>query len=148
MSYAAPTAQARETVSAYIRFFENLSPQTVTDLKPLTISGFRFVDPFNDVSGQDKAIALLRKMFRDVEAPRFVVTDTFWQGDNAVLRWRFTAKQRFLGELDFTGLSELKLNPEGSIVSQTDYWDANQHFLAQIPLIGFLIRAINRRAAL
>lgn len=124
--------------------FETLTPQTLPTLAALYAEDARFRDPFNRVQGRAAITAIFRHMFTQVETPRFVVTEQIAEGTQAFLVWEF----HFLrgGEpLCIHGGSHLKFNADGLVAEHRDYWDAAEELYARLPLIGPLMRWLQRR---
>ncbi|MFH1806152.1 MAG: nuclear transport factor 2 family protein [Pseudomonadota bacterium] len=136
----------RQTAEKYAACFTHLRPETVADLRDVTTSDIRFTDPFTQITGQDDLCAYLGKMFVEAENPRFIVTHIALDRDLAFLRWQFSARIPVLGDWQFTGMSEIGFNDDGSkVTSHIDHWDASQVFYARIPVLGWFIRRLARR---
>ena len=140
--------RAKETVAAYRRFFETVTPDKVDDVRPLISEDARFVDPFNDVTGCDLFVGVIARMFEDLDDPRFEMLGEFWSADACILEWRMTARQRHLGHWEVEGLSELRFDPHGRITLHRDYWDSGTQFYGRLPLLRHVIAFIRRKAAL
>lgn len=139
-----------ERIDAYIRYFESLSPETVADLTALAAPDIRFRDPFNDVRGVGKMIAIMGDMFETADDPRFVVTDHAVSGERLYLRWEFRFRPRALRSREdwlIEGMSEIGFDEEGRVCLHLDHWDAGAQFYARLPLLGTLIRFVRRRLA-
>ncbi len=138
----------RHLLAAYAAYFENLAPDNVDQLSELVTDDFTFQDPFTTLQGPRDVIAYLAKAFTDAENPRFVVTHRALDGDMGFLRWRFSAKVPVIGDWEFTGMSEVTFNEQGSLLaSHIDHWDAGQNFYAKLPILGWIIRRLARRVA-
>lgn len=127
------------------RFYETLSPQTLSTLDTVYSAQARFIDPFNDVRGIRAIDAIFRHMFEVAEAPRFHVGSRFANGRAAVLGWRF---ELGIGgrPVAIDGLSELHFDGDGRIALHRDYWDAAALY-DRLPWIGALTRPLRRRLA-
>jgi len=135
-------------VDAYIHFFETLQPDTVGRLDDLATPDVHFQDPFNDVHDRDRFKRALARMFEDVEAPRFRVTDRAVGGDGVYLRWTFTFRAKGKrATWAIEGMSALRFNPDGRVSQHIDHWDAAGQFYEHLPGIGLLLRVIKRRLA-
>ena len=141
-----PNMDHEEVARLYARYFENLEPGNVDDIHPLISDDIHFVDPFNDIVGRDKVIRVVEKMFEDVKNPRFEILDLAWSNGLCLMRWDFSCHQRFLGSWKVRGITELAFDDQGRVCSHIDYWDAARHFFSRIPIIGFLIGQVVRRA--
>ena len=86
----------------------------------------RFKDPFNEVSGVPAIRAIFAGMFRQVDGPRFVITRTLCQGDDAFLAWDFVFC--FRGEpgreRTIRGATHIQFAADGRVALHRDYWDA------------------------
>jgi hypothetical protein len=138
----------RHLLAAYGAYFENLSPGTVNELSGMVTDDFKFTDPFTTLHGPDKVCAYLAKTFTETEHPNFVVTHEAVDDDLGFLRWQFSAKVPVIGQWEFTGMTEVSFNEDGSLLaSHIDYWDSGQHFYARLPILGWIIRRLARRVA-
>lgn len=136
----------QDPFTAYIRFFETLTPKTLAGLDALVAADIRFRDPFNDIVGAAAMRRVFEDMFARFDEARFVVTDRADSADRCYIRWRFTARDRGR-EWTIDGVSEIAADGGGRIVSHVDHWDAASQVYEKLPLVGALVRAIRRRAA-
>ena len=130
----------------YIRYYETLSRGSAGELRNLAAPDMRFADPFNDLSGVDRIVAMLERMFDDLDAPRFTVTDRALSGSVWYLRWRFTARLRGrAAPWIVEGMTEVHYDAAGRITAHLDHWDSGTQFYAKLPVIGWLIGLVRRR---
>jgi ketosteroid isomerase-like protein len=131
---------------ALIDWFENLTPQSVGRLGDVYADDAEFKDPFNEVRGIAAITRIFEHMFVQVEAPRFVVTGRFSGDDGAMLLWEFHFRTRGLGAqaLCVRGSSHLRFDATGKVVLHRDYWDAAEELYARLPLLGALMRGLQR----
>jgi ketosteroid isomerase-like protein len=129
-------------------YFETLSPAAVEDLGKFYSPDARFKDPFNDVSGVPAIQAIFRGMYRRVDHPRFVVTRTICEGDDAFLAWDFlfSFKGNTSREQTIRGATHIHFAADGRVVLHRDYWDAAEELYEKLPVLGSLMRWIKRRA--
>lgn len=132
------------TLAAYCRLFEELTPVRLAELRVLCTPDIRFVDPFNDIVGVDRYIALLEHMFRTVEAPGFTVLDQAVGARSGFVRWHFAG--RFRGRaVTLDGVAEIAFDPPGTrIAAHIDHWDAAAQVYARLPVVGAGTRALRR----
>lgn len=126
--------------------FEALRPDTLPDLLALYDEAARFKDPFNDVRGHAAMRAIFRHMFDTLEAPRFRVLSAVTEGARAVLTWDFTF-QRQGGLLTIHGASVIDYGLDDRVTQHRDYWDPCEELLGKLPLLGGLVRWLQRRLA-
>jgi len=135
-----------EAVRSYIRYYDDLRPETVDGIDALVAPDVRFKDPFNDVRGRDKLRAIFADMFTVLQAPRFVVRDHAVSGRTAYLRWGFDFTLRGRA-YNIEGMSEVRFDEAGLVVEHIDHWDAAEQVYEHIPGLGALIRLVKRRMA-
>ena len=131
---------------AYIKYFETLTAGSVDELDELATEQMQFKDPFNNVTTREDTKRVFREMFDQIDNPVFQVTSVSWNDDRdlAALKWCFTGHAGKLGNLEFEGMSEIRFDEEGKVVSHIDFWDAASHFYEKIIFLGFFIRLIKR----
>lgn len=129
-----------------IRFFENISPENSVTLAGLYSADAYFKDPFNEVSGHAQIIAIFDHMFRRVDEPRFRITHSILQGDDAFIVWDFyflTKGTRTRQSIH--GSSHLRFGDDGKVGYHRDYWDAAEESYERITVLGSLMRFLKRR---
>lgn len=138
-----------DAVQRCVRYFENLTPQTLDGIGAIYAADAQFSDPFNDVSGLAAIRAVYAHMFQQLDQPCFVVTETIASGNAAFLAWefRFRLRSRPGVQQCIAGASRLRLNDAGMISDHRDYWDAAEQVYEKVPLLGAVLRAIKRRIA-
>ena len=134
-------------LDALIHWFENLSPATLGEVPRFYAADAEFKDPFNEVRGTEAITHIFRHMFTQVAQPRFVVGSRFRGDDGVMLLWEFHFSTR--GPLSkkpmmARGATHLRFDAAGKIVLHRDYWDAAEELYAKLPLIGGLIRGLQR----
>lgn len=132
------------TLSEYCRVFETLQPDRLDALRGLCTDDIRFVDPFNDIRGIDRLLALFEHMFRAVAAPRFEVVDQALGATAGYVRWRFTGTVRGR-PVAIDGMSEIAFDPSGGrVAAHIDHWDAAGQVYARLPVAGSVLRWLRR----
>ncbi len=142
----APPDSASPDPEPYVRYWETLTRDGVGALRALAAPGMRFADPFNDIVGLERVVAMLERMFDSLDAPRFVVVDRAASGRVWYLRWRFTARLKGRrAEWTVEGMSEVHFDAAGRVTAHLDHWDSGAQFYARLPVLGWLIRLVRRR---
>ncbi len=131
-----------------IEVFEQITPESVGRLSEIYTEDVYFKDPFNEVHGIAAVTQIFTHMFRQVDAPRFVVTGSVLQGDQAFLTWDFLFRMRRFSreEQCIRGASHLKFEADGRVGFHRDYWDAAEELYEKLPLLGALMRSLKRAA--
>jgi len=132
----------------FVRFFETISPDSVAQLSSIYTEEVFFKDPFNEVRGIAAVRAIFAHMFEQVDAPRFVVTTSVLQDDQAFLTWDFLFRmKRFAREEQcIRGATHLRFDEDGRVSFHRDYWDAAEELYEKLPLLGAVMRGLKRMA--
>jgi len=134
------------TLDEIVRWFETLTPESVSAIDRYYARDATFKDPFNDVNGIDPIRRVFAHMFVQVDEPRFTVTD-WWQNERgAALVWDFTFREKRGGTARLVrGASHLRFARDGRIAYHRDYWDVAEELYEKVPVLGSVLRAIKRR---
>ena len=138
-----------DAVERIIALFEGLTPADVERLGEFYTEDAWFKDPFNEVRGLDAVQGVFRHMYVALEAPRFVVTARVVDGAQCFLAWEFHFRfRRFHRGVDqvVRGGSHLLLAPDGRVRVHRDYWDAAEELYGKLPVVGALMRWLQRQA--
>ncbi|MBK7766509.1 MAG: nuclear transport factor 2 family protein [Sulfuritalea sp.] len=130
-----------------IRWFENLSPETLDELPRFYAADAEFKDPFNEVRGVESIKHIFRHMFSQVAEPRFAVGSRFHGDDGVMLLWDFHFRTRAPlppQAMTARGATHLRFNAAGKVILHRDYWDAAEELYAKLPLVGLLMRGLQR----
>ncbi len=139
-----PSDRQRQGVNDYIRVFNQLD-RGLDGLSGCTTEAIIFSDPFHRLQGREALAAYLRYFAEQVERPRFKVVYCGWDGAVCLVRWDFSGGLKQPGDWCFSGVSELHVDTEGRVFRHIDHWDSGRHFYRRMPLIGWLIRQIEKR---
>jgi steroid delta-isomerase len=107
-----------------------------------------FKDPFNEVSGINAIQHIFEHMFEQVSAPRFVIHKVIAQDSQVVMLWDFcfVMKRWRKTPQRIHGSSHLTLDESGLIVYHRDYWDIAEELYSKLPVLGALMRWLQRQA--
>lgn len=136
-------------VQRVVEFFEQLSPQSVSQFGDHYTEDAYFKDPFNEVRGLAAVTDIFSHMYVALHEPRFVVTGRVVQGDECFLVWDFLFRfKKFSPEVTQTvrGSSHLKFAADGRISYHRDYWDAAEELYEKLPVVGGVMRWLKARA--
>ena len=133
-------------VARIVEYFESLTPETVARLSEHYAANAWFKDPFNEVTGLEAIRRVFAHMYRQVEEPRFRVTDRVIADNGALLVWDFSFR---LGRraIVVRGATHLRFNGRGKVTHHRDYWDTAEELYGKLPLLGTLTRLLRRRLA-
>jgi steroid delta-isomerase len=138
------------TLDDLIRFYHGLTPADIARFPEFYTDDAYFKDPFNEVLGVVAIQRVFSHMFRQVEEPRFIVSERVVDDHGAVLFWEFQYRVRKRGleeKQAIRGVSHLKFDASGKVSYHRDYWDAAEELYMKLPLIGMLMRGLRRALA-
>jgi len=145
MNGRVPVEQA---LGAYIRFYQELRPETVSRLDRLVVPDVHFKDPFNDFRSRDRMKQVFAAMFHRVEQPRFIIRDHAISQQMTYLRWGLSFRTPSSPRpTTIEGMSEVKFDMAGQVTSHIDHWDAAEQFYERLPVLGWVLRQIKARMA-
>ncbi len=131
-----------------IHFFDHIAVDSVHHLAKLYTDDAYFKDPFNEVRGIDNILPIFTHMFTQVDEPRFVVTGSVLQGEQAFLTWDFSFRmKRFSSDVQcIRGATHIRFAADGRVEFHRDYWDAAEELYEKLPVLGTLMRGLKRMA--
>lgn len=131
-----------------IDFFQTISTDNTHALTRIYTDDVWFKDPFNEVRGIEAVRHIFTHMFEQVDQPRFVVTHSVLQDEQAFLTWDFLFRmKRFSSEEQcIRGATHLRFAAEGRVSYHRDYWDAAEELYEKLPVVGRLMRWLKARA--
>ena len=130
-------------LDALVRFYQELTPASVARFPEFYAEDAWFKDPFQEVRGVAAIQRIFAHMFRQVEEPRFVVSERLADDRSAMLVWEF----RYGRGQCIRGVSHLRFAEDGRIAYHRDYWDAAEELYEKLPVLGILLRRLRRALA-
>jgi hypothetical protein len=133
-----------------IRFYHELSIESVARFPEFYSEDAYFKDPFNEVRGLPAIQRIFTHMFSQVGEPRFVVTGRVVDEGGAMLIWEFYFRVRLWGRGEtqvMRGVSHLKFAADGKVDYHRDYWDTGEELYMKLPALGTLMRGLRRALA-
>ncbi|MBU3653428.1 MAG: nuclear transport factor 2 family protein [Limnohabitans sp.] len=137
------------SVDRLVQFFEQLTPQQVSQLSALYAPDVFFKDPFNEVRGLDAVTRIFNHMYEALDSPHFIVTERIAQGQQCFLGWDFRFRFKRFDTTTWQtvrGATHLRLNEQGLVILHRDYWDAAEELYEKLPVVGGLMRWLKRQA--
>lgn len=133
-----------------IAFYHDLTPESVMRFAEFYSADAYFKDPFNEVRGVEAIARIFTHMFRQVDAPRFVVNERIASAGHVMLAWQFhfrVQRWRRSEAQSIRGVSHLKFGTDGKVHYHRDYWDAAEELYMKLPLVGTMMRYLQHAFA-
>lgn len=141
------TREQTERFQLIARWFEQLSPESLTKIESIYAKDARFVDPFNGLQGIESVRKVYTHMFESLDNPRFLVTRIASTGPLGFMTWTFSFSCRGRAQ-SIEGCTQFELDADGLIMLHLDYWDAAKQVYEQIPVLGSVLRMLRRKLSL
>ena len=131
-----------------IDFFQSISVDSAQTLSLIYTEDVWFKDPFNEVEGIEQVSHIFTHMFEQVDTPRFVVTHSVLQDDQAFLTWDFLFRMRRFSDEEqcIRGATHVRFTSDGLVAYHRDYWDAAEELYEKLPVVSSLMRWLKTRA--
>jgi hypothetical protein len=139
--------KTRIAVDALVPFYEHLRLEDIDRFDTHYRHDARFRDPFNHVSSLDGIKRIFSHMFTQVRDPAFRVTKVIIGEGDAILFWTFHFRFKSLGcktAQALEGVTHLAFDSDGLVTLHRDYWDAAEELYSRLPVIGSLMRGLQR----
>ena len=134
------------TLDGIVHWFETLTRASAADVGRHYAADAFFKDPFNEVTGVVAIGRIFAHLFDQLDEPRFRVLERWENGNGAMLTWEFTFRLRGRRTAQLArGATHLRFAPDGRISYHRDYWDAAEELYAKLPVLGALMRFLQRR---
>lgn len=137
-------------IDKLISFYNNLSPETVSNVTDVYITDAYFKDPFNEFNGVDKIEQIFRHMYRKLEEPRFVIRSWSGTDHDGFVIWDMHFRSRLMrggAEQTIHGVSHIRFDASGKVSYHRDYWDTGEELYVKLPVLGWIIRRLRRALA-
>lgn len=147
----APDSELEASALArFADFFSSFAGDRIERLLPATYAeDVWFNDTLKTVQGRSALAHYLAESAAAVENCRVeILEQTRSQPGEWLLRWKMLIRfQRLRRGVDTwsVGVSHLRFNQAGLVVYHQDYWNAAEGLYQHIPLLGGLIRMVQRR---
>ncbi len=139
-----------DATARIVAFFEQLAPADAERIGEFYAPDAHFRDPFNDVRGTAEIARVFRHMFDQLADCRFVISETVVGDNGAMLVWDFTFRIRSWQPQEtqkIHGATHVRFAADGKVAYHRDYWDAAGELYAKLPVIGPVMRFLQRKLA-
>lgn len=136
-------------VQEFFDFYQKLDKNCTKDLHQFYAEQITFTDPFHQVQGLDALVAYFDKLYARVTAISFEFDEPQLLGQRTWASWVMTySHPRINGgkPVRVEGVSRLDWQ-DGKVMAHRDFFDAGQMLYEHLPLLGGVIRLLQRRMA-
>lgn len=130
-----------------VNYFNKINSDTLQELGGFYAKDAKFIDPIASHNGLEEITQYFKKMYKDVLEIKFNFSEILEDNEKVVVYWQMQLRARSLnkGQLVLVdGTSLIKFNEEGLVCFHRDYFDMGQMIYRYIPVIGWVIKKINK----
>lgn len=139
-------AQAQALAERFVATFSQLGrPEFLTAVQELYAPTLYSNDTLAIYHHRSGLMRHFVGMNQRVSAARVQLVSQTLAGERVYVHWDMAYDLKFLGQtrsMHSYGVSELKMNAQGQVVFQQDYWDPNNGLFRQLPWVGGLYAAV------
>lgn len=130
------------------QFYECLNEDHLKNLGSIYATNASFKDPFQEVNGIKSIELVFKKMFDQLNNPKFKVIEIKGDMNTAAVLWdfEFSFKRWNRQTQSLRGVSWLYFDSEGLIKRHVDYWDPAEGIYEKLPIIGSFMRLLKKSA--
>ncbi len=133
-------------ISNFVNLITTFGSDSLKELPNVYSPLIEYEDPINKVQGLDHLYLVFEDTLKIFSEIKIEVKETSSTNHTAFVRWLMTYRFR-KKEYSIDGVTLLEFDSCGLIFKHTDYWDASFPLYGTFPVLGFLMRAIKKMAA-
>lgn len=144
------TPQVQTTdIDDFVRFLSNLGADDTADrARELYAQDLYFSDALMLTNSKDAVVAHFRGLVEGGAKVEVDMLDVLVQDSDVYLVWLMTAEFQPVRKpvtSKTIGITHARFNTAGEVILHQDFWDTGLGFYQQVPGLGSVIKAINRR---
>lgn len=136
-----------DRVKHFIDCYQRLNKHNLALLQRMYSEDIHFADPLHQVDGLASLTDYFANMYANVQNIEFDISSAYEVQDNAFLYWtmRFShPKIKGGSEIAVQGHSKLEFSGD-KVQRHRDYFDVGQMLYRQLPVLGTVIKALDKR---
>jgi len=136
-------------LNSFVSHYNQLNAGNLARLGQMYDDNIQFIDPLHQIDGLEQLTEYFDHLYQNLISCHFELEDSIIDGDNAAIYWTMTLQHKKLKggqSISLQGHSKL-VQYGGKVIYHRDYFDLGAMLYQHIPVLGRLIRTINRKAA-
>ncbi|TMO64990.1 nuclear transport factor 2 family protein [Pseudoalteromonas aurantia] len=133
----------------FIGMYDVLRADNLSVLADVYHPDIVFIDPLHVVEGLGELTEYFQHLYVNVQSIEFDITDRYTKDSNGFVYWQMRychPKLNSGNEIVVDGHSKLTFLG-GKVVHHRDYFDVGSLLYRQIPILGFLVKLVDKRAS-
>lgn len=132
----------------FLDVYRSLSSENLHRLEEIYTADIHFVDPAHEIKGLDNLRGYFEKLYANVKSVEFDFHDPFRSEGSGYVQWTMHfAHPRLNGgrKIAVPGSSFLRFTDNDKVFFHRDYFDLGSMLYLHLPILGNIVRSINRR---
>ena len=132
----------------FLDLYQALNRENVHRIDEIYTEDIHFIDPAHAIRGLENLRTYFEHLYANVEQSYFDFIDPLVEGDRGFVRWsmQFSPPRLKRGQtIIVPGSSFLQFFIDGKVCFHQDYFDLGSMLYKHLPIIGFMVKSINRR---
>lgn len=135
-------------VDKFVEIYQQLDSTNLDLLSDIYCDNIQFIDPMHEINGIVELSRYFANLYSNVKHCQFDISDSFNSGNNAFIYWTMHYAHPKLSSgktISVDGHSKL-IFKDGKIIKHRDYFNVGELLYKHIPLLGSVIKLIDKRA--
>ncbi|MCO7198040.1 nuclear transport factor 2 family protein [Pseudoalteromonas sp. OANN1] len=131
----------------FVAIYNEIDKYCLGKLASIYTEDISFVDPFHKIQGLDALTSYFQGLYENVSEIEFLVTNAYQVDDVSFIYWTMSYQHPKLNGgkiIEVDGHSRLSFIGE-KVAQHRDYFDSAQMLYRQVPLLGGVIRLLDKR---
>ncbi len=132
----------------FLDLYRILNRNNVDRIDEIYSEDIHFIDPAHEIRGLDNLLGYFKNLYANVEQIEFDFFDQISDKDSGYVCWNMTFNHPRLNsgaDIVVPGSTHLKFSADGKAHMHRDYFDLGSMLYQHIPVLGYMIKSINRR---
>ncbi|WP_440056481.1 nuclear transport factor 2 family protein (plasmid) [Pseudoalteromonas sp. T1lg65] len=136
-------------IERFVSLYNEIDKHNLDKLQQIYSSDIEFVDPMHRIDGLEQLTEYFKKLYENVGSVTFAVDRSYSADEMSFLYWTMRFRHPKLNggkEVSVDGHSVLQFRQD-YVVHHRDYFDTAQMLYRHIPVLGTLVKFVEKRAA-
>ncbi|MEE4166166.1 MAG: nuclear transport factor 2 family protein [Desulfocapsaceae bacterium] len=137
-----------KSMQHFLNVYQELRLDTIETLAEIYSDDIHFIDPAHEIKGLPALRTYFSRLYENINHIHFDFRAPLHIQDTAYVQWCMTFSHPRLKsgrEIPVDGASFLKFKADGKVCYHRDYFDLGSMLYQHLPVIGTIVKTINRR---
>jgi hypothetical protein len=132
----------------FLKIYQDLSLENIESIEEIYTQDIRFIDPAHEIEGLAALRVYFENLYKNIDHIHFDFLHPTRTENEGYVQWTMTfSHPRIKGGQSITvpGTSFFKFSADNKVCFHRDYFDLGSMLYQHLPLLGTIIKSINRR---